>query len=106
MQEFAVKLDEEPPPAKKPCIEKQKPKRKLPLQKESTKAIHLKVKETLILTVFILVQKVVLSIPHGLILDFSLLMKTGNDKHVTFWAWNLEVLLTMVMTGDDIIQYS
>ena len=36
-QKFAVKLDEEPPPAKKPCIEKQKPKRKLSLQKESTK---------------------------------------------------------------------
>ena len=37
-RKFAVKLDEEPPPAKKPCIEKQKPKRKLSLQKESTKS--------------------------------------------------------------------
>ena len=37
-QKFAIKLDEEPPPAKKPCIERQKPKRKLSLQKESTKS--------------------------------------------------------------------
>ena len=37
-RKFAVKLDEEPPPAKKPCIEKQKPKRKLSLQKKSTKS--------------------------------------------------------------------
>ena len=37
-RKFAVNLDEEPPPAKKPCIEKQKPKRKLSLQKESTKS--------------------------------------------------------------------
>ena len=35
---FSVKLDEEPPLPKKPCIEKQKPKRNLSLQKEAIKA--------------------------------------------------------------------
>ena len=88
-------------------LKSKSPNKNSPYKRNQLKAIHLKkVKETLILTVFILVQKVVLSIPHGLILDFSLLMKTGNDKHVTFWAWNLEVLLTMVITGEGQIQYS
>ena len=36
-QKFAIKVDEQAPPVKKRCIDKQKPKRKLSLQKESVK---------------------------------------------------------------------
>ena len=89
-RKFAIKVDEQAPPVKKRCIDKQKPKRKLSLQKESVKTNPpKKIKQTLIrimMTVFIPVQKVMVSVPRGLICDTTLSMKSGNDKHAIFGA--------------------
>ena len=86
---FTVRIDKEAPPLKKPCMDKQKCKRKTYTQEESPKTKKAKTQagkndDDIIYTGTVSTVSCQRTTWHNL-----RLMKSGSDKHAIFWAYNL-----------------